>query len=85
MIEGIRISANFRHYIRLGCDKTIECINCNKTELTIPDGIMWVYCYDNDIQMLNIPSSVIEIACDLMNGIEEQYNKKMMMDIYQKR
>ncbi len=63
----------------------LYCNDNMLSSLVIPDGIEKVYCDKNQIKQLNIPLSVDKIECDLMDGIEEQYRKGLVMEIYQKR
>ncbi len=63
----------------------IVCYKNQLTELIIPEGAKRVECERNKITQLSIPESVSRLDCDLMDGIEEQYRERMIMEIYQKR
>ncbi len=63
----------------------VFCFDNNIKKLIIPKKTIRIECERNQITQLSIPESVIRLDCDLMNGIEEQYKKRMTMKIYQKR
>ncbi len=65
-------------------EKNVFCWNNLLSDLTIPEGVLNISCERNNITSLNLPSSVKFLECDLMDGIEQQYKKKMIMTIYQK-
>ncbi len=63
----------------------LYCNNNLISFLVLKEGFTRVCCFHNNISSLIIPSTVRSITCDLMNGIEEQYNQGMYMQIFQKR
>ncbi len=62
---------------------TLSCHNNNLISLEIHDGINWLSCARNNIKSLNVPKSLILLWCDMIDGIEEQNNKNIKMQIYQ--
>ncbi len=62
----------------------IACGHNNLYSLELPNGIREVFCFRNNITSLIIPQSVEYIGCDIMNGIEEQNRKGLIMRIHQK-
>ncbi len=64
----------------------VVCDNNKLKELILPQGLIRVDCEQNNITELIIPQEAEWVRCDLMDGIEEQHNKKVSrMIIEQKR
>ena len=55
----------------------------NITHMIIPEWAHYIECDHNHITTLYLPESVIDITCDLMNGIEEQDRWGLNMNIFQ--
>ncbi len=72
----------------ININKTVSALFCQHnllSSLDLPEGFDWVVCHSNNIKQLTIPNSLKTLACDLMDGIEEQYREGMEIRIFQKR
>ncbi len=53
------------------------------THIDLPDGVWRVYCQHNPLASLNIPNSLTELYCNLIDGVEEQDKVGLEMNIFQ--
>ena len=63
MKEGYYITADGEKVI-LKSEKIINVSYQNIVELVIPDGVKWVYCYNNQLTELNLPKGVEWVSCE---------------------
>ena len=52
--------------------ETLCLESCNLVSLEIGEGVLDVYCQDNDIETLVLPDSLLYLSCDLkVKGLEK--------------